>query len=159
MNQQTIDSFIQEYNDFRSAFQKRAQEKFKEVFKEFWEENPGINVVTWTQYAPYFNDGEPCVFGINCPTFSNATEPDDISDLRWEEYNGETEGIWGCGEWNIKDIAKEYPGVNPESTKILASLINSDPMEDVLEDMFGSDNRVVATREGFTSEDYCGEHD
>jgi len=159
MNQQTIDSFIQEYNDFRSAFQKRAQEKFKEVFKEFWEENPRINTVVWTQYAPYFNDGEPCVFSIHTITFSNATEPDDISDLNWEEYNGETEGIWACGDWNIKDIAKEHQGVNLESAKILSRLIYSDPMEDVLQDMFGSDNRVVATREGFTSEDYSDHHD
>lgn len=159
MNQQTIDTFVQEYNDFRSAFQKRAQEKFKEVFKEFWNENPGINSVVWTQYAPYFNDGDPCVFGIHSLTFSNATEPDDISNLRWEEYDGETEGIWGCGNWGIEKIAKKHQGVNPESTKILSTFIHSDPMEGVLEGMFGSDNRIVATREGFTSEDYSGEHD
>jgi hypothetical protein len=25
----------------------------------------GVESVRWTQYTPYFNDGEPCVFGAN----------------------------------------------------------------------------------------------
>lgn len=159
MNQQTIEDFIQEYQEFQNAFQKKAQEKLKDVFKHFWDENPGINVVIWTQYAPYFNDGDACVFRINDLTFSNAVEEDDINDLDWGEYEGETEGVWACGNWKIDEISKNHAGVNEESVKLLCKFIHSNPMENVLEMTFGSDNRIVATREGFTSEDYSNRHD
>ena len=29
--------------------------------------NPVVEAVKWRQYTPYFNDGEPCVFGVHEP--------------------------------------------------------------------------------------------
>ena len=112
MNQTTIDSFIQEYTDFQNSFRQKATVKIKEVFKQFWEENPDIKVVVWTQYAPYFNDGDACVFRINDPTFSNATDEDDINDLRYGEYNGDNEDIWTAESWDIDKISEKKSGVN-----------------------------------------------
>jgi hypothetical protein len=153
MNQQTIDTFIQEYFDFQNSFRQKAQEKLKQVFSEFWEENPAINVIVWTQYAPYFNDGGACVFSVNDLLYSNASEQDDIDQIDAYEYGGENESIWCEFQYGIKKIK----GVNVESIKILEKFMHSDAMEDVLEIMFGSNNKIVATRAGFVSEDY--DHD
>lgn len=158
MDKQLIEGFIQEYHEFMNAFQQKAQERFKEVFKQFWEENPGINCVVWTQYAPYFNDGDPCEFSVHYPTFSNATDVDDINDINWGEYDGNSEGIWAYEDYSIKKL-KDKTGVNEESVKLLASFIESTSMEKVLETMFGSDNRIVATRQGFEVQDYSSRHD
>jgi len=154
MNSSTIDAFIQEYNDFLNEFSKKATEKLKEVFNEFWNSNPEIKVVTWTQYAPYFNDGDACVFRINDPTFSNATDPNDIEDLRWGEYDGDTEGVWA-----ICHYSDETPGVDKDSIKTLSDFIQSNAMESVLQNTLGGDNRIVVTREGITSYDYSRNHD
>jgi hypothetical protein len=155
MNSSTIDAFIQEYNDFLNEFTKKATEKLKEVFNEFWDCNPEIKVVTWTQYAPYFNDGDACVFSVNDLTFSNATDPDDIADLGWGDYDGGTEGVWATSSWGSDEI----PGVDKDSLKTLSTFIQSDAMESVLQNTLGGDNRIVVTREGITSHDYSGTHD
>lgn len=159
MNQQTIDSFLEEYHEFQRSFRERAQEKMKEIFKQFWDENPGVNVITWTQYAPYFADGDPCIFSVNDLTFSNATEEADIDELNWGEYDGENENIWSCADYSAKSVAKNVDGLNADSVIALCSFMSSDPMEDVLEDVFGSDNKIVATRDGFVTTDYSGSHD
>lgn len=150
MIQQTIDTFIQEYYDFQNSFRQKAQEKLKQVFSEFWEENPAINVIVWTQYAPYFNDGNPCEFNVHDLLFSNASEQDDIDQINEWEYDGENESIWCECEYGVK----KTEGVNAESVKILTKFMHSDAMEDALEIMFGSNNKIVATRAGFISEDY-----
>jgi hypothetical protein len=155
MNNSTIDAFVQEYNDFLNEFSKKATEKLKEVFKEFWDSNPEIKVVTWTQYAPYFNDGDPCEFSVNDPTFSNATDPDDIYDLKWGEYDGDTEGVWAFCSWSRDEV----PGVDKDAIKTLSDFIQSNAMESVLQNTLGGDNRIVVTREGITSYDYSGTHD
>lgn len=36
--------------------------KLREIFKIFLDNDIPV---TWTQYIPYFNDGEPCVFSVN----------------------------------------------------------------------------------------------
>ncbi len=159
MNQTTIDSFIQEYTDFQNSFRQKARVKLKEVFNQFWDENPDIKVVVWTQYAPYFNDGDACIFRINDPTFSNATDENDINDLRYGEYCGDNKDIWTAESWTIDKISKKKSGVNSESVKLLCNFLDSDAMKNVLESMFGSDNKIVVTREGFTVTDYSGSHD
>lgn len=156
---QTLDTLLSEFNQYKQEFQSQAQEKFKEYFIEFWGKNPAIKAVIWTQYAPYFNDGDPCTFRVNAANFTNA-EGDDLSDVsRGGEYEGENESIW-CdyhfgGTWGLP----KPDGVDEESTKQLSGLIRSSEMESVMEMMFGSDSKVIATREGFQVEDISGEHD
>jgi hypothetical protein len=145
-----LDTLLQEFTQQQERFQKVAQERLKEYFAEFWEKNPAIKAIHWSQYAPYFNDGDPCTFSVHDPYFTNA-EGDDLDDLsRWGEYDGEKEGVWS-------DQYPEFDGVNVESTDSLAKLLTSGVMEPIMKIMFGSDNVIVATREGF-SVDYA-EHD
>lgn len=147
---QSLDLLIQEFTEQQEKFRKDAQEKLKEYFAEFWEKNPAIKAVKWTQYAPYFNDGEPCEFSVHDPYFTNA-EGDDLDDLSsWGEYDGEKEGVWS-------DQDPEFDGVNVESTQSLAKLLTSSVISPVMKTMFGSDNVIVATRDGF-SIDYA-DHD
>lgn len=39
-----------------------GKEAFSEYLKDFFEQNPGVQKIQWTQYTPYFNDGDECVF-------------------------------------------------------------------------------------------------
>lgn len=159
----SIDSFLQEFETFKANFSARAKEKLKEVFNLFWEQNPGVNTVIWAQYAPYFNDGDACIFSVRSLSFTNATEEADLSDVRYGEYNGENKDIWALEDYEysynrLKEEGK-MEGVNFESIKELSRFICSDAMEDVLKATFGSDNIIYATRAGFKSEDYGSSHD
>jgi hypothetical protein len=37
-------------------------------------DDPTMHSFGWTQYTPYFNDGEPCVFGVNEPWFRTVED-------------------------------------------------------------------------------------
>lgn len=155
---QTLEALLSDFNLYKQQFQAQAQEKFKDYFVEFWGKNPTIKAVIWTQYAPYFNDGDPCTFNVYDAYFTNA-EGDDLSDVSWGgEYDGENESIWCEYTFGRAWHPPTPDGVDEKSTEQLSKLICSNEMESVMEMMFGSDSKVVATRGGFQVEDISGEH-
>lgn len=159
MNTKITDDFIAEFNEWKAFFQKKGIEKLKEVFVSFWESNPGVKVIVWTQYAPYYNDGDPCTFSVNSPTFSNATEEDDIDNLHYGEYNGHYEYVWAFDPLDPYSKPPTFPGVDAESMISLSKFITSEAMKSILENVLGSNHRIIVTRKGIKCEDYSSSHD
>jgi hypothetical protein len=163
--QTAFDQLISDQKELQRKFQDQAQGLFKDITKEFFEKNPGITGVVWTQYTPYFNDGEPCEFSVGEPTFTNAPV-DELSDICWGEYEGETEGVWAAENIAyIMETDSEYHqdtkntilaagGVDVESCILFAKAVGSSEMEDVMQAMFGDHVKVIATREGFEVDEY-----
>ncbi|QGT54384.1 hypothetical protein b3_0140 [Synechococcus phage B3] len=156
----SIDTFIEEFTEIQAEFQKQAQVKLKELFTEFWEKNPGVKAAFWTQYAPYFNDGDPCTFSVHDTLFTNA-EGEDLDDINCEDYEGEKEDIWVEYSFDPRwcKVVPEEAGVDVESCDHLRRLLCSSVMKDVMKAMFGEDSKVYATREGFKIEEYGENHD
>lgn len=162
--QEAFDALINERNEINRKFQSVAQDLFKETTKEFFDKVPSVTAIVWTQYTPYFNDGETCVFGVNDPYFTNANDSQ-LSDItRWGEYEGEEEGVWSendyilVGDSQYCVTARSERGINLTQQEIkaiadLSRLIQSSEMEEVMEAMFGDHVRVVATRSGFDVEE------
>jgi hypothetical protein len=48
-----------------------------QVFEEFFKETPEVEKVFWTQFSPYFNDGEPCEFSVHDIELKLFGEEDD----------------------------------------------------------------------------------
>jgi hypothetical protein len=161
--QTEFDKLIADQAELRKQFQDKAQGLFKNITKEFFEKNPGVTAFVWTQYTPYFNDGDTCEFGVNDVTFTNAPDPENV---QWEEYEGEEEGVWTAN--NVKyvlesdrsyykedaDKIRAAGGVDPESCQLMSDAIGSSEMSDVMLAMFGDHVKIIATREGFDVEDY-----
>ena len=164
--QQAFDQLITDQAELQRKFQEQAQTLFKDITKEFFAKNPGVTAIVWTQYTPYFNDGDTCEFRVNDPTFTNAPDPENI---RWEDYEGEEENVWTATnigyvlqsdrEWyaDTKRLIREQGGVDVESCNMMARAICSSEMEDVMLAMFGDHSKIVATRDGFEVEEY--DHD
>jgi hypothetical protein len=53
----------------RADLKANSQEAVKEWLEGWLSRNPKVLAVRWTQYTPWFNDGDPCVFGVNEPEF------------------------------------------------------------------------------------------
>lgn len=155
---QQLSEMISQFEEFQREFQAKAREEIKKLFQKFWDLNPGVNAVIWTQYAPYFNDGDACEFSVYDPTFTNATG-DDLNDISWDCYEGENEEIWADTLWGMKYRENTPEGVNTECLEALASMICSEALKDVMRAMFGPDSKVTATRAGFEVEEYSGSHD
>lgn len=153
--QTAFDKLLNEQRELQKKFQTTAQALFKETTKEFFDKNPNVTGIVWTQYTPYFNDGDTCEFGVNDATFTNAPDPENI---RWDEYEGDEETaadgseIFTWGGWG--DVPE---GLNVEMCRAFSRMICSSEMEDVMKAMFGDHVKVVATREGFDVDDY--DHD
>ena len=70
----------------QEEMQEKVKSLFNEIVTEFFAANPKIKSFSWTQYTPYFNDGEECVFGVNSydPTMIFVEESGLIDTEKWE---------------------------------------------------------------------------
>ena len=149
-----FDTLIAEQQVLRVKFQADAQAMFMETLKSFFELNPGINALRWTQYTPYFNDGDACVFGVGDVYFTNAKD-EQLNDVNsWGEYEGDDEDVWAESYMTYLS-GKE--GVDVTSCDFISDMINSSEMKDIMEQMFGDHVCVTVTRNGIVIDDY--EHD
>lgn len=62
-------SKIEEMNSkivqMKKELMEEGQKAFHASIKDFFEKHPKIHMFSWVQYTPYFNDGEPCEFGVH----------------------------------------------------------------------------------------------
>lgn len=108
----------------------------------------GIDSVGWTQYTPYFNDGDACTFSVRCDIdyfFIN----DEVSDeSKFSERLSKTEYKKNplTGKYEL-DINLNYDEEVGGFANQFVDLINSFP-EEVLEEAFGDHCQVTLHRGG-----------
>lgn len=123
----------------------------------------GIRSFSWTQYTPYFNDGDACVFGVNSDAMINgADEYGDSDDEDDEETPASVPGRPTIMPW--------ASGLSPEQKaeadaayeawrapfKKIGAFLNGWEDEDMLF-MFGDHVKVTVSKEGIDVENY--DHD
>lgn len=142
-----IKDLVKEMEAFKKEYQKKGQKILQTAFTQFFEENPKIKTITWSQYTPYFNDGDECLFSINefyCSAKKLTTE--DISDPydleRYDEEETEEESTGG------------YTYDSPERKKVQAFEKMLSPLEDVFKELFDDHVWVIATEDGFEVNEY-----
>jgi hypothetical protein len=156
-----LNSMVEEQKRIYKEFQERGKRELKNGFKEFFKRVPEVKTVHWVQYTPYFNDGDPCVFRVCDASFSNV---EDVSRLScYEDIEDEQEGEFNTEVYGSYKNMLQYGGkkiLSEDSYNICKELnviLTSSEMEDVMENLFGDHVRVIATAEGFDTEDY--DHD
>ena len=113
---------------------KLGKDAIYDVFKEVLDYD-GVSHIGFTLYAPYFNDGDPCVFDIH-PYYRDEDEEDD--------YCGE--GVfWLPGVKELRDQWEWNTGPNKLYDNKLKYF---DSMLDILEEMFGTDKLVKVYKDG-----------
>lgn len=164
--QEKFDQLLEEQEALRKKFQTTAQELFKDTTKEFFAGNPSITAVVWTQYTPYFNDGDTCEFSVGEPTFTNAPDPENV---HYGDYDGDAEDVFAVDNprWALtcdreyyketQDAIAKAGGIDVDSCEAFSRMIQSSAMEDVMLAMFDNHVKVIATREGFSVDEY--DHD
>lgn len=136
-----------------------------------------IDSFGWTQYTPYFNDGEPCVFSVGDVWFRTLDDVKGKSgDGDDEDYDDEDDYTFGIGysahpslgkqdwEWdnardwdNRRKVYGPYEG-NHQATYMacaaLSDAVDSGAFEDVLLEAFGDHARVTVKASGITVDSY-----
>ncbi len=60
---------------------------FKKAAKSLFDENEGLVSFSWTQYTPYFNDGDECIFRTGCEDADiNGEDPWDQDEENKEKF-------------------------------------------------------------------------
>lgn len=86
---ETIKAKISEINAKKQELVADLRKDFAPILKPLFEKSNGkIKSFGWTQYNPYFNDGDECEFGVNIDyPYINGENVYDIESLDWRiEY-------------------------------------------------------------------------
>ena len=59
-----IKTITDKINKLEQQLQSFVKLELQPLFDAFFEQHKCIKAITWTQYTPYFNDGEPCEFNV-----------------------------------------------------------------------------------------------
>lgn len=113
-----------------------------------------VDAVRWTQFTPYFNDGEACVFGVQ--------------QVEVKLAGNDTAGYYEDGFIGTDEMVEYRPSgagysrnVKPQYQDVYQAVIalddQLDHFEDFLHSSFGDHAQVVATRDGFHVADF--DHD
>jgi hypothetical protein len=150
---------VEEKNNRIKKFKEEQQDFIKNHFsnfmKLFFEACPSVKAVMWCQYTPYFNDGEPCVFGLGTISFIPKTEKeketgvletleqeDEDPQNYYEEYGHE---IWKDAE----HTAKYSPEISLEEAKNLSELrILLTSLKEYLKTTFGDHTFIKCVCDG-----------
>jgi hypothetical protein len=131
-------------------------------------DDPTITEFGWTQYTPYFNDGDVCEFSVN-EMWIRTTDEVDTDDKEFDDYDL----YWGYhpslgrknweyrGEYpNRKYVELGYEGPDEDRynrVKSLNDAITSGVYETALLNAFGDHAIVTVRKDGIEVDSY--EHD
>jgi hypothetical protein len=139
-----FDSILAKKTEYETAVKSFGKEALKDHFMEFFNSHPEVEAVRWTQYTPYFNDGDACTFQANEFTvrFAKGTtitvNKGGNAGADWYE---EGDGFYASSYNSDNQVVKNVDKL-------------SEIPSDVLLAVFGDHVKVTATRAGFEVDDY-----
>lgn len=140
---QVLKEIQNEHTKILKEMKKKVQKQLKPVLQDFMNSHSNIKAIGWTQYTPYFNDGDECIFRVG-DLFATVSEDYDDSfygDGWVEVYGGDPEEGFTKQDWkDLKELNDTLHG-----------------LEDFLKMVFGDHVKVLVTQKGVEVEEY--EHD
>lgn len=89
--QQKNDEMNKKLAALKAEMQSESKELMKEAFKEFFSKyGEVVECIFWTQYTPYFNDGEACTFSVN-QVFLKMKDDEEVDDYEGSELLDESD--------------------------------------------------------------------
>ena len=114
-----------------------AREAFQQGAKALFDQHSDLNSFGWTQYTPYFNDGEPCYFHVNA--WDMHVNGYDENEDDGEDYSTTTTGLTDARRKELGKVAREFI---------------QEFAKDDLEEMYGDHVKVIVTPTGVKTEEY-----
>jgi len=138
-----IQTAIKHIKTAKAQFHENAKTLISGAISEFMKEHPEVEALRWTQYAPYFNDGDPCVFGVNEPSVKLVvTEASDEDPIDVDEDNDDEDNEGFLYRYELPDGHDALQA----DLKILESAFEE--AESVMQDIFGDGVQVTIGRDG-----------
>lgn len=105
-----IENYMKEMEELQVQLRKKGQDAIEHLWKELSKEVPSLGAIVWTQYTPYFNDGEECHFGVNEPEFYALTagEVDEEYDPAYGSSELPLGNKWIPQDMTFEEFQKKY---------------------------------------------------
>ena len=140
---------IKAFEQTRKDLTKTLKTELTSILKdEIWDKFPKLESFAWTQYTPYFNDGDTCEFGVRNDEIDityNGIDFDYVGQYSFTSYKGESQDTEEARQPLFKEC---YEAIN--------GLLKSIP-EELYKEGFGDHVRVTVTANGVDVDDY--DHD
>lgn len=145
-----IDDLSALHKKYLSSVRKGFDKVLTAIAKEVFDLYPGVQAIGWSQYTPYFNDGDPCVFRVGCPTIKVDEQFAENFEPVLSEY---AEDFYEVSSYSVKN--------NPNYTSILdlGNLLTSlegllGTFENFVQEEYGDGVWVTITRDGVEVTEY-----
>lgn len=147
----------QKVAQIEKEYREKMQSIFDKCIKVFFDETPDIKCIHWTQYTPYWNDGEECYFSVNDICYDiNRHDSNNDDDIDYS-YEGDRFVVdsYKPDPEDVEEELKLYPNRDQaiKNFKSIKTLIHSIP-EDVMQTIFGDHVEVFIDRDGVRTEEY-----
>jgi hypothetical protein len=136
-----------------------SSELFDAFVKDIFERHPKLESFGWSQYTPYFNDGETCVFYANIDYLyinGNGCEDSewysDVNVVNWGTWNSTTRKYEGREEVPNPNYDPELKLACDELSQFLSNFDH-----DFYLNKFGDHTIITINSSGISVEEY--EHD
>ena len=129
----------------KKAFVEDLRKEFPTMFNELFQKSDKIESFGWSQYTPYFNDGDSCEFSVNCD-YPNVNG-ECIDDCDWYSWRVK---YYLDGDKKYADLLTKNPSIDLERYNIVnefISVIQSIPA-DFLKDLFGDHAKITIYKDG-----------
>ncbi len=126
-----VEEFLKLKRDYEDAIRRDGKKLFKSLIEEFFKNNSAtFSKVAWTQYTPYFMDGDPCVFDVNefcyCPNGQEQEFDDchyDFESYSIKKKNKETKETLIAFESKLHSLGTDvFLSIFGDHVKVTAAL-------------------------------------
>ena len=142
-------------NELKNELVQPSYEIFTDLQKEIFTKYPELESFSWSQYTPYFNDGDTCIFSANTSYIKINDEY--AEDSNWINKNN----VVDWGKWN--NSTKVYEGRVEEPNNLYnEKLANAHDEivnflsyfdDDFYLSKFGDHAEIIITKDSLTIED------
>ena len=138
-------------DDYINKMKTEGATIIKQISDEVFSAMPEIYAFGWTQYAPYFNDGDPCIFGVNDPVAWFSKESAEDGNF-WEgDIEGHILGKYITSNRPKKDdwaYKEQLENIEPDRVIRLKECFDAiSGNDDLMEMVFGDSVSVLFTRD------------
>lgn len=162
-----IQAIIEKMAELDKEIEALGTDAIKEQAQKVFDAMPGIHAIAWTQFAPAFNDGDPCIFSAGDMHYAFkpvvmdednvmyfADDIDQEQELDMEEHLNCT---WSRSYELLPDATHEERKVLQQHLDDKVAPMGAIP-DDILCKIFGDSQKVIILRDGTViNEEYdCG---
>ena len=115
-----VTDLINSFNTQRKSLIEVLKTEFKNIFTEVFEKTD-VGCFYWTQYTPYFNDGDECVFSVGDIAVLKNSTPEEKYWEDCKQYPDTRKILWWKSYLETDKVPTDFMSSYDTDEKMLAS--------------------------------------